>query len=73
MNTCGNIGGAIAAAVSAYLATVYGWNAPFLVVAALSVLAGSLFLKIDAGRKIFAAGPDGPTLVPGRQDQGSAS
>jgi MFS family permease len=65
MNTCGNLGGAISAAVSAYLARAYGWNAPFLVVAALCVLAGLLFLKIDAGRKIFADGSDPRSLVPG--------
>jgi sugar phosphate permease len=56
MNTCGNIGGAIAAAVSAYLAEAYGWNAPFLVVAGLCVLAGLLFLGIDAGTTFFAGG-----------------
>jgi sugar phosphate permease len=52
MNTCGNIGGAIASALTAYLVAGYGWNAPFFVVAALSVVAAVLFLKIDASRKL---------------------
>jgi sugar phosphate permease len=52
MNTCGNIGGATAAAVSAYLVTLYGWNAPFFVVAGLSVVAALFFLKIDASKKL---------------------
>ena len=33
MNTCGNLGGAIGSALSAYLVVLYGWNAPFLVMA----------------------------------------
>ena len=52
MNMSGNIGGAIAAAASAYLVAGYGWNAPFFVVAALSVVAALLFLKIDASKKL---------------------
>ena len=52
MNTCGNLGGATASAVSAYLVKLYGWNVPFLVVAALSVVAALLYLPIHAGRPI---------------------
>jgi sugar phosphate permease len=52
MNTSGNIGGATASALSAYLVTLYGWNAPFFVVAGLSVVAALFFLKIDASRKL---------------------
>ena len=52
MNMSGNIGGAIAASASAYLVAGYGWNAPFFVVAALSLLAAILFLKIDADKKL---------------------
>ena len=55
MNTCGNLGGAIASAASAYLVKLYGWNVPFLVVAALSVLAAILFCRINAGKPIIAS------------------
>jgi MFS transporter, ACS family, glucarate transporter len=48
MNTCGNLGGAISSALSAYLVKLYGWTAPFLVVAALSLAAAILYLRINA-------------------------
>ncbi|HEV2273282.1 MAG TPA: MFS transporter [Acidobacteriaceae bacterium] len=54
MNTCGNIGGATASALSAYLVAFYGWNAPFFVMTALSLLAAFLYLRIDAAKPIFA-------------------
>jgi MFS transporter, ACS family, glucarate transporter len=54
MNTCGNIGGATASALSAYLVMAYGWNAPFLVMAGLSIVATVLYLRIDATRRVFA-------------------
>lgn len=53
MNTMGNIGGAISAAVVGYLVQGYGWNVPFLVSAALCVTGSLLFARIDASRKIF--------------------
>jgi MFS transporter, ACS family, glucarate transporter len=53
MNTCGNIGGAIAPALAAYLVQAYGWQQPFLLAAALCTVAGVLFLKVDASRRIF--------------------
>jgi MFS family permease len=53
MNTCGNIGGAISPALLAYLVRSYGWNVPFVVSAALCVVAAALFSRIDATRKIF--------------------
>src|SRR6185369_11279357 len=55
MNTCGNIGGAISPALLAYLVRAYGWNVPFVVAAALCLVAAALFSRIDAGRRIFAA------------------
>jgi MFS transporter, ACS family, glucarate transporter len=55
MNTCGNLGGATASALSAYLVMLYGWNAPFLLMAGLSVVATLLFLEIDATRRLFPA------------------
>jgi predicted MFS family arabinose efflux permease len=56
MNMCGNIGGAISPTLLAYLVTGYGWNVPFLVASVLCVAAAILYLKIDAGRRIFPAG-----------------
>jgi MFS family permease len=55
MNTCGNTGGALASTLTAYLVKFYGWEMPFLVVAALSVAAAGLFLRIDAGKRLISA------------------
>jgi sugar phosphate permease len=55
MNTFGNLGGATASALSAYLVDSYGWTAPFLVVAALCLVAAVLYLRIDAARRIVDA------------------
>lgn len=52
MNTFGNTGGAIASAVTGYLVSAYGWNAAFLAVAGLSLIAAGLFVCIDASRPI---------------------
>jgi MFS family permease len=52
MNTCGNMGGAIASALSAYLVLFYGWNAPFLLMVALSGVAALLYLRIDAAKRL---------------------
>ena len=54
MNTWGNIGGAISPLALAYLVRSYGWDAPFLVAAGLSLIAAALFWRIDASRRIFA-------------------
>ena len=53
MNTCGNLGGAIASALSAYLVVLYGWNAPFLVMAGLSVVGTVLYLQINASQRLL--------------------
>ncbi len=55
MNMCGNIGGAISPALLAYLVKGYGWEVPFLVSSGLCAVAGILFLRVDATKKIFAA------------------
>jgi MFS transporter, ACS family, glucarate transporter len=55
MNTCGNLSGAIAAALSAYLVVFRGWSAPFLVMAGLSVVAAVLFLRINAGQRLLTS------------------
>jgi cyanate permease len=55
MNTSGNIGGAIASALSAYLVKLSGWNAPFLVMAGLSVVAAVIYLRINANHRLQIA------------------
>jgi MFS transporter, ACS family, glucarate transporter len=55
MNTWGNIGGAIGSALSAYLVVFYGWNAPFLVMAGLSVVASLLYLRINANQRLLTS------------------
>jgi sugar phosphate permease len=52
MNTLGNVGGAMSAAVVTYAATHYGWNTPFLITGVLCLIAAALYLKIDANRRI---------------------
>ena len=52
MNTCGNLGGAISSALSAYLVMLSGWNAPFLVMAGLAVVAAALYLQINASQRL---------------------
>jgi len=52
MNMTGNIGGALSPTVLAYLVRAYGWNVPFLVAAALSVIGAAIYLKIDASKRI---------------------
>jgi sugar phosphate permease len=52
MNTCGNIGGAIAPALIAYVVQSYGWTEPFIVASVLCVVAAAIYLKIDASRRI---------------------
>ena len=55
MNTCGNVGGATASTLSAYLVTLYGWMAPFLLMAGLSLVGAALYLRIDAARRLSGA------------------
>ncbi len=52
MNTCGNLGGALASALVAYQAQIYGWHVPFLVIGLLSVAGALLFLRIDADKSL---------------------
>jgi MFS family permease len=54
MNTCGNIGGAISPILLGYLVQGFGWNVPFVVSAALCVVAAVLWGRIDATKNIFA-------------------
>ncbi|WP_420139845.1 MFS transporter [Sphingomonas sp.] len=53
MNTLGNIGAAIAVAVTARLATYYGWGSAFAVIAGLAFLAGLLMLTVNPERRFY--------------------
>lgn len=57
MNTLGNIGAAIAAAVTGYIVSASGWFAAFAVLSVLSLIAALLFFAIDASRPLYVA-PD---------------
>jgi sugar phosphate permease len=52
MNMCGNIGGALSPIALAFMVRAFDWYMPFLVTAALCVLASLLFLKVDSTRRI---------------------
>ncbi len=52
MNTCGNLGGALASALVAYFVEMFGWHMPFLTIGVLSVAGALLFLRIDAEKRI---------------------
>jgi sugar phosphate permease len=57
MNTLGNIGAAIAAAVTGYIVSASGWFAAFAVLSVLSLIAALLFFVIDASNPLYVA-PD---------------
>jgi sugar phosphate permease len=50
MNTLGNLGGAISAVMTGYLATIFGWTVPFLVSSLLCVVSAALATRIDPNR-----------------------
>lgn len=60
MNTLGNIGAAIAAAVTGYIVSASGWFAAFAVLAVLCLIAAALFLRIDASRPLYVEGAPQP-------------
>jgi MFS family permease len=53
MNTLGNLGAAIAAALTGYIVTASGWDSAFFVLAGLSLLAAGLFTRIDASQRVY--------------------
>ncbi len=53
MNTLGNSGAAIAAAVTGYIVAASGWFAAFAVLAVLCTIAALLFTRIDASRPLY--------------------
>jgi MFS transporter, ACS family, glucarate transporter len=65
MNSIGNIGAAISAALQAYLVTGYGWNVPFLVASGLCVVGMLIYSRIDASRHIFEPEPPRVAAAPG--------
>jgi sugar phosphate permease len=50
MNTLGNLGGAVSAVMTGYLATIFGWTVPFLVSSLLCLVAAVLAARIDPNR-----------------------
>ena len=52
MNRGNEIGGAITASLTPYLAAQFGWSASFLVAAGLCLLAAILWFGIDPARRI---------------------
>jgi MFS transporter, ACS family, glucarate transporter len=59
MNTFGNLGGAIASALTGYVVAYRGWTPAFLIPSVLSLVAAMLFLRIDASRRINARSSHG--------------
>jgi len=57
MNTLGNIGVAVAVALTSYLATNMGWGYAFGVIAALACVAALLTLTVDASRRLYQEFP----------------
>jgi MFS transporter, ACS family, glucarate transporter len=53
MNTLGNLGAAIAAALTGYIVTLSGWDTAFFVLAGFSLLAAVLFTRIDASQRVY--------------------
>jgi sugar phosphate permease len=56
MNTFGNLGAAIAAAMTGYIVNASGWTAAFLVLAVYSLVAAVLFTRIDASKRVYESG-----------------
>jgi sugar phosphate permease len=57
MNTFGNIGGALASVLTAYIVRDFGWTPGFMVLATLCGLAAILFLWIDASKRLYVNAP----------------
>jgi sugar phosphate permease len=53
MNTFGNLGAAIAAALTGYIVTASGWTSAFFVLAGYSLVAAVLFTRIDASKRVY--------------------
>ncbi len=65
MNTCGNIGGAVAVALMGYIVTMSGWRTAFFIIAGFALLAALLHLRIDASHCLYGPEPaDRERLTP---------
>ena len=53
MNTCGNIGAALAGVLTGYIVAEAGWEPAFYVLSALCLIAAVLFLWLDASKPLF--------------------
>jgi sugar phosphate permease len=53
MNTLGNVGAAIAIALTAYVVSVSGWGAAFGIIAGLALVAAMLCFTIDASKRLY--------------------
>jgi ACS family glucarate transporter-like MFS transporter len=58
MNMGAQIGGAVTASLTPFIAKHLGWTASFLVAAALSLLGGTAWLLVDPERALTAANAD---------------
>jgi ACS family glucarate transporter-like MFS transporter len=52
MNMGGQLGGAVTASLTPYIAGRYGWNAAFFVAATLALIGACLWLLIDPGQSL---------------------
>lgn len=73
MNTGNQIGAAITASLTPWIAAHFGWNASFLVAASLCILGAISWLVIDPKRVLLSRGQLGPGLVPGFETPDSQS
>jgi ACS family glucarate transporter-like MFS transporter len=55
MNTAGAVGGMLSPLVAARVSIAYGWNAAFVVFGGVYFLGAMAWLRVDAGRAIYAA------------------
>jgi ACS family glucarate transporter-like MFS transporter len=55
MNMGGQLGGALTASLSPWIADHYGWTASFLTAAALCAVGSVLWFLVDPGRRLFEA------------------
>lgn len=63
MNMGGQIGGAVTASLSPWIAGRFGWTASFLVAAGLCAVGSILWIWVDPSHKLFAA-DEGMTATP---------
>ena len=55
MSMCGNLGGAMYAAMMGYIVSAFGWHVAFFGLAAFAILGAALFSRIDVSRPLHVA------------------